>query len=230
MSPSRLWLSSTQSSGGPFQMPSASHRTRKIGALMFSVGQNTTVKLLSGMRISFRWTTELITSMTVRRRSLFSRGRRARREANVSSKVCDGGLMPEKLGNARVLSEGAFRKGPSRGPVGSEGPFPPSFRTGASCSSMDFLTFVSVSIAASKYGLRARVRMGSGTVHNEDEVRDHILRNRNVRTFSKVRFEDGCHCVRVQIARCTLQHVEIRASIELRSQSSDVCCTSADTV
>jgi hypothetical protein len=76
--------------------------------------------------------------------------------------------MPEKLGKAKVLSEGAFRKGPpSRGPLGSEGPFPPSFRTGASCSSKDFLTFVSVSIAASKYGLRACVRMGSGTVHNE---------------------------------------------------------------
>lgn len=75
--------------------------------------------------------------------------------------------MPEKLGNARVLSEGGFRNELSRGPVGSDGPFPPSFRTGASCSSIDFLTFVSVSIAASKYGLRACVRIGSGTVHNE---------------------------------------------------------------
>lgn len=71
--------------------------------------------------------------------------------------------MLEKLGNARVLSEGAFRKGPSSDPVGSEGPFPPIFRMGASCSSMDFLTFVSVSIAASKYGLRACVRIGSGS-------------------------------------------------------------------
>jgi hypothetical protein len=141
---------SSQPSAGPFQMPSASHRTRRIGGLMFSVGHSTTVKLLSGMRMSFRWATKLIRSMTVRRRSLFSWGRRATREAKALSRTCDGGRIPEKLGNARVDREGGFRKEwPSRGPDGSD-TFPLKLRAGAECSSIDFLTFVSVSMAASK--------------------------------------------------------------------------------
>ena len=74
--------------------------------------------------------------------------------------------MPEKLGSVKVVSEGRFRKeGSSRGPDGSNGPFPPRLPTVAVFSSIDFRAFVSVSIAASKYGLRAWVRMGSGTIH-----------------------------------------------------------------
>jgi hypothetical protein len=72
---SRFGLSSvlsSQPSGGPPQMSFASQRTRRIGGLMFRVGHSTSVRLLSGMRISFRWATKLIRSMTVRRRSLFS--------------------------------------------------------------------------------------------------------------------------------------------------------------
>jgi hypothetical protein len=147
-------------------MPSASQRTRRIGGFMLSVGHSTTVRLLSGIRISFRWATKLIRSMTVRRRSLFSSGRRARRAAKAFSKGWEGGRIPEKLGSDKVVSEGGFRnEGSSRGPDGCDGPFPPGVRANTAFSSIDFRAFVSVSIAASKYGLRAWVRMGSGTIH-----------------------------------------------------------------
>jgi hypothetical protein len=63
------------------------------------------------------------------------------------SRACDGGRIPEKLGNAKVDKEGGFRK--ERASI-SDGPFPLTLRVGAVCSSMDFLTFVSVSMAASK--------------------------------------------------------------------------------
>ena len=118
---------------------------------MFSVGRSTTIKLLSGMRMSFRLATKLIRSMTVRRRSLFSWGRRATREAKVLSRTCDGGRIPEKLGNARVDREGGFRKEwPSWSADDDSGPFPLTLRAGTICPSRDFLTFVSVSMAASK--------------------------------------------------------------------------------
>lgn len=142
---------SSQPSAGPFQMPSASHKTRRIGGLMFSVGHSTRVKLLSGMRMSFRWATKLIRSITVRRRSRFSSGRRATRDAKALSRTCDGGRIPEKLGNARVDREGGFRKDwPSWCPDDGRGPFPPTPRAGTVCPSTDFLTFVSESMAASK--------------------------------------------------------------------------------
>jgi hypothetical protein len=138
-------------SARPFQMLSASHKTRRIGGLMFSVGHRTTVRLLSGMRIAFRWATKLIRSMTVWRRSLFSWGRRSKREAKASSRSCDGGRIPEKLGNARVDREGGFRKEwPSWDLDDGIGPFPLTLRAGVACSSTDFLTFVSLDMAASK--------------------------------------------------------------------------------
>jgi hypothetical protein len=88
--------------------------------------------------------------MTVRRRSLFSWGRRATREAKALSRTCDGGRIPEKFGNARVDKEGGFRKEwPTWSPDDSD-PFPLTLRAGEVCPSMDFLTFVSVSMAASK--------------------------------------------------------------------------------
>ena len=146
-------------------MPSASQRTRRVGGFILSVGHSTTVRLLSGMRISSRRATKLIRSMTVRRRSLFSSGRRATRAAKVFSKARDGGLILEKLGSIKVVSEGRFRKeGLSRGPDGNDG-LTPAVRADVAASSKDLLAFVSVCMAASKYGLRACVRMGSGTIH-----------------------------------------------------------------
>ena len=143
-------------------MPSASQRTRRVGGFILSVGHSTTVRLLSGMRISSRRATKLIRSMTVRRRSLFSCGRRATRAAKAFSKARDGGLILEKFGSIKV---GCFGKeGLSRGPDGNDG-LTPAVRADVAASSMDLLAFVSVCMAASKYGLRACVRMGSGTIH-----------------------------------------------------------------
>jgi hypothetical protein len=46
------------------------------------------------------------------------------------------------------------------------------------------------------------------------EVNSNIS-NYELRTFPKVGLEDGCYRVRVQVARCALQHIEIRTRIEL---------------
>jgi hypothetical protein len=92
------------------------------------------------------------------------------------------------LGSDNVVSDGRFRKeGSSRGLDGSDGPFPLGVRTEAVFSSRDLRTFVSVSIAASKYGLSALVRIGSGTVPSRDldvsrdeRGSNHVRSRRNV--------------------------------------------------
>lgn len=50
--------------------------------------------------------------------------------------------------------------------------------------------------------------------HRVSEV-NSVISNYESRTFPKVGLEDGCYRVRVQVARCALQHIEIRTGVEL---------------
>jgi hypothetical protein len=92
---------------------------------MFKLGQNTNSKLLKGILVSLEFfAVALMSSVTVRIRSRFSCGSWAMSDLSALTRDWDGGLKPEKFGNASVERDGGFLsiESPPRGPVGRDGP------------------------------------------------------------------------------------------------------------
>lgn len=78
---------------------------------MLRLGQKTSNKLLKGIFVALRSSAvALMSSVTVRMRSLFSGGSCDINDLSALIKEREGGRIPVKLGIANVDREGGFRK------------------------------------------------------------------------------------------------------------------------
>jgi hypothetical protein len=91
---------------------------------MLRLGQNTKSRLLRGIFVSIlRAAVAFISSVTVRRTSRFSRGKRAMRALSVSISVDEGARSDDEVGRVKVESDGGLRSaGIGLGPEGIPGP------------------------------------------------------------------------------------------------------------
>jgi hypothetical protein len=124
---------------------------------MFKLGQKTSKRLLSGIFVSLlSFAVARISSVTVRRRSRFSSGKRLISDLIVFNSARDGGRIPLKLGMAKVERDGGFLRAmrPLFGPDGKVGPLPPIVADGETELSLVTVSF-SATMAASKEGMRA---------------------------------------------------------------------------
>lgn len=182
---------------------SASHSTRSSGGFILRLGQNTRSRLLSGIFVSLlSLAVALMSSVTVLIKSRFSSGSWKSRERKAFISDLEGGRMPANEGIASVEREGGLRiagRLPMRGPEGNPGPLRPD-RGGLEDS--DALALLSWVKAASKYGKRAWVRMGSGT--RKCLVSTNYIVGGSLLTLAKISLEDRSHSMWVEVARAAL--------------------------